>query len=116
MRRRGQGLTFNFPALASLRWLASNVRNSRAPHHPSSPSNSAARISATSLAEKMRSPQVAFKRAMMSGILNRRGFFGAAGTERVACCLTFLRAINQAIAGSSAVSGSTSRSICFCFS
>lgn len=29
--RRGQGFTFNFSARASLRWLVSNVRNSRAP-------------------------------------------------------------------------------------
>ncbi len=43
-------------------------------YHPSSPSNSAARIAATSASEKMRSPQVSFNCAMKSGLTIFRAF------------------------------------------
>ena len=50
--------------------------------HPCSPSNSAARMSATSLAEKTRSPQVCFKRARMSGLTSLVSLGGAGGRRR----------------------------------
>src|ERR1035437_388012 len=75
MRRRRRGIVL-------LHVKRAQKRRVREGNHPSSPSNSAARISATSLAEKTRSPQVSFNCAMMSALTSFRRFSGVAGTRR----------------------------------